>query len=349
MTPSNTHPRTAVRGPRRAFLLQAACGLLTALLAAPAPALAQGVIHFTQGVGIPYPLYRVNDDGTNLQQLTSFPQILNSPHVYASAQSGYPGGRQFLYTQTDGQLPNGGASYDLMAWSEGTGQSKAVTNIHGPLYVEYSSGTARWSNDGLDSFVSFLLFNFATGEYYTYRAHISATDITSPTFQPITLGDPRLELVKYWGVGAVGYDYWWNHDGSGFCYPWNSTGVMFKAVGGGDTLVFSGTVPLTEFKVSPASDAHLVATARPVGTGIVAIDLQTSTSWWLATGTGNTLGPRGPAFSPDGSQVAFGSYRTAKGKSYPGVYKVPFIGGPLTKVTELQTSGYVTVNNWNTP
>ena len=48
MTPSNTHPGTAARGLRRAFLLQAAGGLLAALLAAPAPALAQpDVIHFS--------------------------------------------------------------------------------------------------------------------------------------------------------------------------------------------------------------------------------------------------------------------------------------------------------------
>ena len=31
MIPSNMHPATSARRPRRAFLLQAACGLLTAL------------------------------------------------------------------------------------------------------------------------------------------------------------------------------------------------------------------------------------------------------------------------------------------------------------------------------
>ena len=47
MTPSNTHPGTAPLGLRRAFLMQAACGLITVLLAAPAPALAQNVIQFS--------------------------------------------------------------------------------------------------------------------------------------------------------------------------------------------------------------------------------------------------------------------------------------------------------------
>jgi hypothetical protein len=49
MTPTNRHTGTAPRGSRRAFLLQAACGLLAALIAAPAPALAQGVIQFSVG------------------------------------------------------------------------------------------------------------------------------------------------------------------------------------------------------------------------------------------------------------------------------------------------------------
>jgi hypothetical protein len=344
MTASNRHLGTAARRLLRALLVQAACCLITAILAAPARA--QNVIQFSLTSNTATE-YKVRDDGTGLQTLSFPPVIVNK--VYATAQSSYPGGRQYLYPHQNGLLPNGNPSYDLMAWSEGSGQSRALTNIHGPLYVDLSS--ARWSNDGLDSFVSLRLFNFATNEQYTYRAHVSATDLASPTFQPLTLGDPRLELVADWGTEAVGYWYWWNQDGSGFYYVDGNTGtdVIFRAVGGGDTLVYSGTVTLSELRVSPASDSHLVATTLPIGTGILAIDLQTSASWWLATGTRNVSGPRGPAFSPDGSLVAFGSYRTAKGKTYPGVYKVPFIGGPLYKVTELQTSGYVTVNNWDTP
>jgi hypothetical protein len=345
MTPSNTHPGTSVRALRRAFLLQAVSGLLTALLAAPAPIFAQDVIHFIHGPS-PYPLYKVNDDGTNLQQLTSFPQV-GTYHVYASAQSSYPGGRQFLYPL---QVVYGGP-YNLMVWSEVSGQSKPLTNINGPLYVNFAS--ARWSNDGLDSFVSFTLWNSVTNEYSTYRAHVSATDIASPTFQPITLGDSRLELVKYWGVGVLGYWYWWNHDGSGFYYvdSSNGTNIWFKAVGGGDTLAYTAPAGLGEIMVSPVTDNHIVAGS---GNSILAVDLSTLTSWWIATGSGTGLSSiRGPAFSPDGSLVAFGAVRTAKGTYYPGVYKVPFAGGSVTKVTELQGmkggGGYIDGVNWTTP
>ena len=51
MTPSNSHPGAAARGPGPTFLLWATCGLLTYLLAAPAPALAQGLIEFSVGSG----------------------------------------------------------------------------------------------------------------------------------------------------------------------------------------------------------------------------------------------------------------------------------------------------------
>jgi hypothetical protein len=357
MTPSNLHSGTAARGLRRAFLLQIASGLLTALFAAPATVPAQNVIQFSLGYSA-FTEYQVRDDGSNLRTLP-FPQGTMCHTVYASAQSSYPGGRQFLYPQQDGLLPNGNPSYDLMVWSEATGQSKPLTNIHGPLYVYFPS--ARWSNDGLDSFVSFILYT-PTNENYTYRAHVSAADIASPTFQPITLGDPRLELVRYWGVGGtVGYWYWWNHDGSGFYYvdAINTTRIRFMAVGGGDMLVYTAPAQLGELRVIPPvdplnPDRYAVATALPIGTGILAIDLHASTSWWLATGPGGIGEPRGPCFSPDGSLIAFGNTVYGSKKTpYYGVYKVPFFGGPITGVFEVmgssKTAAYPTVCNWNTP
>ena len=98
-----------------------------------------------------------------------------------------------------------------------------------------------------------------------------------------------------------------------------------------------------------------MATALPIGTGILAIDLETSEWRWLATGSGTGLSQiRGPVFSPDGSLIAFGATRTDSKKiPYNGVYKVPFAGGTLTKVTELKgaknSANYLTVNNWNIP
>jgi Tol biopolymer transport system component len=335
--------------------MQAACGLLTVLLAAPAPAPAQGVIHFVEGIYPTDPLYRINGDGTSLQ-LTSFPQSQASGyHVYGTAQSSYAGGRQFLYTRADGQMPNGNPSVDLMVWNEGTGQSKAITNIHGPLYLDLSTAP-RWSNDGLDSFVSFILSNPVTKETSTYRAHVSATDIASPTFQPITLGDARLELVKYWGAGARGYWYWWNIEGTGFYYvdPNNSSNLRFRdIVGNSDPVMFSSPVDLgSNLRSSPTSDAHLVSATS---SGILAVDLSTQYSGLIATASGTGLyNLRGPAFSPDGSVVAFGADRVAKLTYYPGVYKVPFGGGLVTRVTELQGAKnanglYIDGISWTTP
>src|SRR4051794_20410897 len=121
MNPSTMHPRTAARGLRRAFIVLAACGLLTALLVAPAPALAQGVIQFSLGAST-FTRYRVNDDGTNLKTL-AFPQT-GFYRISATTRSDYPGGRQYLYVADDGSNTASGA---LKAWCEATGQSRALT------------------------------------------------------------------------------------------------------------------------------------------------------------------------------------------------------------------------------
>ncbi|MFO0891677.1 MAG: serine/threonine-protein kinase [Isosphaeraceae bacterium] len=321
----------------------------------------QGRIEFS--VGTPYHTRcRVHDDGTGLQALP-FPQegaYSNRPSP--SARDDYPGGRQYLYP----------ANNSLRVWSEGSGQNKAVTNFQAPYVINF--GSNLWSNDGLDSFVSFFLYNGTTGLLSIYRAHVSAADLASASYQPITLGDPRLERVMDWPSGQ-GIFYWWNHDGSGFYYPdpRDKTKVRLKLVGSGlsddvDPVVCVAPVELTELRVippadplDPVSDRYLVASALPIGTGILAMDLQTSTWWWLATQAPSIdYGIRGPCFSPDGSMVEFGNTRTvttgtgkkAKRTFYFGVYEVPFFGGPVTRVTETSSTtnlGYVTVNNWNTP
>jgi hypothetical protein len=347
MTTSNRHPGTVARGLGRAFLLQAASGLLSALLAAPAPAVAQDVIQFSVGINT-YPQYQVmdNDNGTVPPTLMPFPQVTD-PFVHATTQSDYPGGRQYLY------IPNG----NLMVWSEGSG-SKAVTNIQGPLSVSNGAGLCLWSNDGQASFVSFVLTN-AAKQTYTYRAQVSAADITSASYQPITLGDPRLELVKDWqGNGGAQVGYWWNHDGSAFYYPDPSdrTKIRLNIVGISDGQVFVAPSGMNQLRVIPPVDPlnldrYLVGTTS---SGILAVDLVTSTSWWVATETGTGLsGIISSVFSPDGSHIAFGAIGGNKKTTYYGVYTVPLAGGPITFVTEVMgpknTHLSVWVNNWNTP
>jgi hypothetical protein len=136
-----------------------------------------------------------------------------------------------------------------------------------------------------------------------------------------------------------------------------------------DRLVFTMPFPVMELRVIPPVDLsnldrYLVASVLnnpQVGNGIVAIDLATSSWWWLAgpqpTWTG--WGIRGPSFSPDGTHIAFGNTRFVpthgnQAIPYYGVYTVPFSGGPISgPVAEVmgssKTLAYLTVNNWDTP
>src|SRR5262249_34696511 len=158
------------------------------------------LIEFSVLTGSPFPQYEVRDDGTGLHQL-AFPQNATGRY-FSTTSSSYPGGRQYLYSQQYGTVKSGRNTYglyNLLAWSEGSGQSKAPPNSTTPISA--GASTSRWSNDGLDSFVSFVMFNAVTTQSATYRAHISAADIASPSFVSITsLSDPRLELVEDWGT-----------------------------------------------------------------------------------------------------------------------------------------------------
>jgi hypothetical protein len=331
--------------------MQAACGLLTVLLAAPAPALAQDLIQFSLGLAGGITRYQVKDDGTGLHT-QPFPQAPSEVRTYATTSSNYQGGRQYLYVPSDFGT--------LMVWSEATGQSKPLTNFPSPYAVQ--EGHSRWSNDGLDSFISFSVINQSTRQTLLYRAHVSAADIASASYVPLTLNDSRLELVQL-GSTTPGF-YWWNHDSSGFYYiDYPLTNVRLTIVGVSDQLVYTAPVGLSELRVIPPvdpsnPDRYLVASVpayQGVGNGIIAIDLATASSWWLATqATWTVSGMRGPCFSPDGHTIAFGNTRyDSKKTPYYGVYTVPFMGGAISRVTEVMGSKtptlFVTVNNWDTP
>jgi hypothetical protein len=377
MTPSISGPGTVARGPRRAFLLHAASGLLTAVIAASAPAHAQeppNLIEFSVGLST-YTHYEVNDDRTGLRTL-SIPYA--GSKVYATTRNSYPG-RLYLYAVYS-TAPSGQIYSNIMVWSEATGQSKAVTNFNAsaPANPGVQPGW-RWSNDGQDSFISFGLA--AAPWPIVYRASIAAADIASTGFQPITsLNDPRLQPVAQWSDN-IGTAYWWNNSGSGFYYidPRDTTKIRLKTVGVGatmddDPVVF--TVPTgtsSVLRVAPPvaslnPDRYLVTAlpgGRPTfnsGGGILAIDLMTQSSWLLAPPNANGnlrnsfLGGMDPCFSPDGVHVAFGAVRTdSTATQYYGVYTLPFVGAPLTKpVTEIPGSKkdgglLVTVHAWSTP
>jgi hypothetical protein len=135
-----------------------------------------------------------------------------------------------------------------------------------------------------------------------------------------------------------------------------------------DPVSFIAPAPVGELRVGPPMDPqnpdrYLVASALnsgTVGNGILAMDLVTSNSWWLATQpTWTVSGIRGPCFSPDGTHIAFGNtrYVATRGSGatpYYGVYTFPFFGGPISgPVAEVmgssKTIAFLTVNNWDTP
>jgi hypothetical protein len=183
---------------------------------------------------------------------------------------------------------------------------------------------------------------------------------------------PRLELVKDWQGVYPAESHRWSHDDSRFYYPdpRDRTKIRVKILGVGvtvndDPIVDPAPVVLGKLRVGPPVDplnpdrclvASMSAAGTTGGSGILAMDLVTSTSWPLATLAGTGLcWIRGPAFSPDGSSIAFGAVRpvtTTKPKRttyFSGVYKIPFFGGPITRVTELNSGPYFTVDDWNTP
>jgi hypothetical protein len=340
--------------------MQAACGGLTVLLAAPAPALAQNVIQFSLGAST-FTRYQVKDDGTGLRTLP-FPQVSSENRINATTGSNYWNGsqyvgRQYLYVQPD---RSGRPAGVLMAWSAATGQSKAVTNFQSPFGVYF--GRSLGSNDGLESFISFVLMNESTAQVRLYRAHVSAADIADASYQPITLNDSRLELVQLGSTNPAFY--WWKHDGSGFYYLDSPlTKVRLTIVGVPDQLAYTAPVGLSELRVIPPvdpsnPDRYPVASVpayQGVGNGILAIDLATASSWWLDTqATWTVSGIRGPCFSPDGRTIAYGKTRyDSKKTPYYGVYTVPFMGGAISRVTEVmgstKSSLFLTVNNRDTP
>jgi hypothetical protein len=354
MTSSDRHSGTATGSVRLAFLLPAAGALLAALLAAAAPALAQGptgVIHFRTP---DFTHYLVNGDGSNAPAV--FPAPAST--TYSTTWDNYSG-HLYLHFRDDGTIPGDVDPYgNIMVWSDAAGQSKAVTEIHGPLYV-ISGNNARWSNDGLDSFVSFNLHDPATGLNAIYRAHVTAADIASADYLPITLDDlapgGRLELVAAWQEGLSVF-YWWHPTNHKFYYidprvsrrTGNKIRVKFVGVGTSmddDPIVYSSNSSLVQMRVSPVNE-QLVANA--IGSGILSVNLVTLASGWIAAES-KTLGQlNSPCFSPDGSLVTFGAYRSIKGKVYSGIYKVAFTGGTITPATETPLPGDPKVPlNWN--
>jgi hypothetical protein len=258
-----------------------------------------------------------------------------------STRSDYPGGRQYLHGA-------GATAGDVWVWSESSQQSIQVTDLKTSMYLPSSS---LWSNDGQDSFISFWLYDYSTNPTtnYLYRAHVSASDIASPTFQRVTHPDPlnRLELVA---VGPNVYWYWWNHypatdARSGYYYvdPIDTTKIRFHniALGSDQVVYITGGVNLKFIRVVPPVDTmnpdrYIVARgdSKKVTGGLLAIDLATSTQWWLATGLTHLDG--NGAFSPDGSMVAYGTEFVDKSRTpYYRVYSVPLAGGTSTLVGQV--------------
>jgi hypothetical protein len=329
-------------------------GLLLALLAAPVPAIAQGmgVIYYRSGSPTT-PTYQVNGDGTGQRLVATTPEIQRP-----TSRADYPGGRLFFWNQPVGTVPATTQQYgNIMVWNQ-AGNTKPVTAFTGPLYTTTWYTRNKWSNDGQDTFFSFYVYDSATARYHVYRANVTAAEVADPSFQALAPGDARLEEVTNWS--GLSDDYTWDRFGTRLYYldmrDLDRRKVRVKVVGVGlteddDAVLFdqrvTGLRPILTVSASPTR-AQLVFPADNPTTGAKGlISLDTTTGAWKSLITEPAINVFGlsrivsPMFSPDGTGIAFGDQRyVKKGNTYvPGVYKMSADGGPTFLLTEAPSGG----------
>jgi len=193
--------------------------------------------------------------------------------------------------------------------------------------------------------------------YSHYRAHVTAADIASDQYVPVTLNDPRLEFVAAWPAGVSAW-FDWHPSNTKYYYidPRIVTSgnnrvsqkVRVKFVGVGttmddDPIVYDGGgLSLVQLRVSPVNEQLVV---NALFTGILSVNLATNASGWIATESESLRDLNSPCFSPDGSSIAFGATRSVtatkpkKTTVYKGVYKIPFLSGPISPITETPLQG----------
>jgi hypothetical protein len=294
-----------------------------------------GVIYYKYGPA--QSCFRVNATGSDNRSL-GFSRV-----VAGTWLDSYPGGRQFV---TDsgrlGPIPGWPDGYfgDIVLVGEQNGVATSVTAFRGPEYVNQNGIRARVSNDGRDSFLSFVVYDSRTGSHHLVRYNGPISDFFQPGFvAPQSTDDPRLLVAR--NIGA------WEQ------FNWDSTGTKLIVTdthnSGAKTYaldIASNSLSLIndplasglEFSRPYASptEFRLFAPARHSdGTkGIVSFYPETGQWSWVIKegGKGNkkisSFGTVGT--SPDGSTITFGLLRIVNNRTVPSLVRVPASGGSFT-------------------
>jgi hypothetical protein len=331
-------------------------GVLLAFLAAPVPALAQGmgVIYYRSGSPTTS-TYQVNGDGTGQRLVAATPEIQRP-----TSKSDYPGGHLFFWNQNVGTVPGTTQQYgNIMVWNE-AGNTKPLTAFTGPLYTTTWYTRNKWSNDGQDTFFSFFVYDSMTTRYHVYRANVTAAQIADPGFAPLAPGDGRSEEITNWA--RLPNEYAWHPSGTKLYYVDQRISGRFlirmKIVGVGlteddDLVLFDQAVTgIRAFTVfaSPTREQLVCESANPATgdwLGLISLDPTAGTWSWLIKDTPRSatglISIANPQFSPDGTGITFGAERYVSPKGggtyIYGLYKMPANGPPAVLLTELPSNG----------
>lgn len=145
----------------------------------------------------------------------------------------------------------------------GSGDVVQLTDLSADLdYLPESN--PRWSNDGMDSFVSFVGVN-ADGRHI-WRLHVTVADFTDPNWAPVTPNDPRLEHITE--IDTTRADFDWSPDGSAVAYlegPFSNRALVVRDVAAGEDHVLVQADGLSDPRWSP--DGAQIAYTTLVSTG----------------------------------------------------------------------------------
>lgn len=311
--------------------------------------------------------YSVQGNGTGFTSLPlALPDNFGQP-VLPSAQTIYPGGRQFLTRAHEGLIPgvSNEAYGNLWIKDQTNGNQVQVTAFPGTdeqEFIRYPNNYAAWSNDDQDSFISFGTWNPATGIFRIYKAHVTGQQIAAVNYLPLGPNDERLELVFEHENPNQIFTYLWSGDGKRLIYYFQSS-----QVGATDQRVFSkvvGTPPAEPgspiYVQTPTGMAISGWNHSPVGNLIVGVGTQTASGgtttrgivlmdsvtgdWsWLQRefqATKSSLTQCGsPRFSPDGNYVAFPANVGPKSRSKKAIVKCPTLGGDVVPLTYAPDGG----------
>jgi hypothetical protein len=308
----------------------------------------------------------MNDDGTGAalavdQSITGDYAAIPSGKTY-----GAPAARRWLYITAVGIIPNTTRNYGELGYFtvDATGQATFVpitnfasSNVYIPTTStqDINEEAFNWSNDGQDSFVSFVVIDANSNAERQVRLNITGDNLPTAT-NPYTVlpSDPSVQTVlRYPWTSATNFrTSSWRGDGTRLAYIlWsnNTPQLRIKDVGppGTDDTTMADALLLIPADInaprwSPTADTLCCYSN---GTDPVLYTIGTAPGSTLKTIlTGSNVGYLRPHWSPDGANLGFNSdaFKPPNYLRGPFSYQIdrlPAGGGKGVKLTTL-TSGF---------